>query len=179
MWTGSLFSQNAVVNAWHSYDGQRNIQWENPNLCCTYITVLPVTTVSRSDNSLLWDERPSAHQRSIAPTSDQDQVRKFTWKSAANILWKILWRNFQKYFEKYSTRFSICSPIDSAPWQRRKKIFHSLRSNHNKSEKKTLASDHPGMCPTLSNLAMSLLWLSADKKMTVALCFIQWKGVKP
>ena len=92
---------------------------------------------------------------------------------------KILWRNFQKYFEKYSTRFSICSPIDSAPWQRRRKILASLRSNHNKSEKKTLASDHPGMCPTLSNLAMSLLWLSADKKMTVALCFIQWKGVKP
>ena len=102
MWTGSLFSQNAVVNAWHSYDRQHNIQLENPNLCCTCITVLPVTTVSRSDNSLLWDEGPGAHQRPIAPTSDQDQVRKFTWKSAAaKILWNYkLWENTLKKLSK-------------------------------------------------------------------------------
>ena len=102
LWTGSLFSQNAVVNAWHSHDGQHNIQWENPNLCCTCITVLPVTTVSRSDNSLLWDEGPGAHQRPIAPTSDQDQVRKFTWKSAAaKILWNYkLWENTLKKLSK-------------------------------------------------------------------------------
>ena len=102
MWTGSLFPQNAVVNAWHSYDRQHNIQLENPNLCCTCITVLPVTTVSRSDNSLLWDEGPGAHQRPIAPTSDQDQVRKFTWKSAAaKILWNYkLWENTLKKLSK-------------------------------------------------------------------------------
>ena len=102
LWTGSLFSQNAVVNDWHCYDRQHNIQWENPNLCCTCITVLPVTTVSRSDNSLLWDEGPGAHQRPIAPTSDQDQVRKFTWKSAAaKILWNYkLWENTLKKLSK-------------------------------------------------------------------------------
>ena len=78
------------------------MQWENRNLCCTCITVLPVTTVSRSDNSLLWDEGPGAHQRSIAPTSDQDQVRKFTWKSAAaKILWNYkLWENTLKKLSK-------------------------------------------------------------------------------
>ena len=185
MWTGSLFSQNAVVNACTVMTG--NTIFNERIVICVVLVLLcypsqqcPAVTTAFSETRDPVHIRDPSHPRVIKTRCGNSPGKVLLQKYFETTNFeKILWRNFQNYFEKYSTRFSICSPIDSAAWQRRRKIFHSLRSNHNKSEKKTLASDHPGMCPTLSNLAMSLLWLSADKKMTMALCFIQWKGVKP